>query len=100
MQFKVKRPRQPGNIKLREEIAVHVHGRQVRHRSGKNNRLPFLNMQPGDNVFLPGYTTDPAKEPNLRQINMSRYNEGNTRVWTVRSTAEAGVRGVRVFREA
>jgi hypothetical protein len=100
MQFKVKRPRQPGNIKLREEIAVHVHGRQVRHRSGKNNRLPFSGMQPGDNVFLDGYTTDPVKEPGLRQLNMSRYNAGNTRVWTVRSTAEAGVRGVRVFREA
>jgi hypothetical protein len=100
MQFNVKRPRQPGNIKLREEIAVHVHGRQVRHKSGKNNRLPFRNMQPGDNVFLPGYTTDLVKEPKLRKINMTPYNEGNTWVWTVRSTAEAGVRGVRVFREA
>lgn len=100
MQFKVKRPRQPGNIKLREEIAVHVHGRQVRYRSGKNNRLPFNGMQPGDNVFLAGYTTDPRKEPSLRRLNMSAYNDGNTRVWTVRSTAEAGVRGVRVFRTA
>jgi len=100
MQFKVKRPRQPGNIKLREEINVHVHGRQVRYRLGKNNRLPFNGMQPGDNVFLAGYTTDPAKEPGLRKISMSRYNQSNTRVWTVRSTAEAGVRGVRVFRTA
>ena len=100
MQFKVKRPRQPGNIKLRVEISGHVHGRQVRHRSGRNNRLPFHDMQPGDHVFLAGYTTDPKKEPGLRKINMSAYNEGNTRVWTVRSTAENGLRGVRVFRTA
>jgi hypothetical protein len=100
MQFKVKRPRQPGTIKLRREIAVSVHGRQVRHQRGRNNRLPFRSMQPGDNVFLPGYTTDPKKEPGLRRINMTPYNEGNTRVWTVRSTAENGLRGVRVFRIA
>ena len=100
MQFKVKRPRQPGNIKLRSDISVMVKGRQVRHRRGRNNRLPFLSMQPGDNVFLAGYTTDPKKEPGLRKINMTPYNENNTRVWTVRSTAENGQRGVRVFRVA
>jgi hypothetical protein len=100
MQFKVKRPRQPGTIKLRREISVMVHGRQVHHRQGCNNSMPFAGMQPGDNVFLPGYTTDQKKEPNLRRINMSAYNENNTRVWTVRSTAENGLRGVRVFRVA
>jgi hypothetical protein len=99
-QFNVKRPRQPGKINLRTNIEVRVHGRQVLYRVNKKNRLPFNSMQPGDNVFMPGYTTDPRKEPGLRQLNMTRYNENNTKVWTVRSTADNGVRGVRVFRVA
>jgi hypothetical protein len=100
MQFKVNSPKRAGEIRLRTELATRAYQRDVRYNPLRNNRLPFKTMLVGDSTFLPGYTTDQYKEPHLRKLSMHPYTENKTRVWTVRSTVERGVRGVRVFRVA
>jgi hypothetical protein len=100
MQFKVNSPKRAGEIKLRSNLARRAYRADVRYTPARNNRLPFKHMLVGDSTFLPGYTTDQRKEPDLRQVNMSVYTENKSVVWTVRSTVEQGVRGVRVFRVA
>lgn len=61
--------------------------------------ISFDSMVPGESVFLPGFTTNAAdRDPAVRRMSMSSYTKNNTRVWTVRSTVEKGVKGVRVYR--
>jgi hypothetical protein len=97
--FSVEKPRRPGPIKLRSALDDKTYGRQVSYTPGRNNRLPFRFMQPGDCVFMPGYTLGNYVD-GLRKLNMTAYTKDNTRVWTTRSTVVKGVRGVRIFRVA
>ena len=57
-------------------------------------------LEVGQSVFLEGYTANHRDEdPRLRYMRTQGYTRNNTRVLTVRSTEENGIKGVRVYCE-
>ena len=92
----------PGDIRLLVEVNACANLRA----NAKVKRNPWSlgrilgQLGVGDSVFLEGYTSnhrDP--DPKLKYMRTQGYTRNNTRVLTVRSTEENGIKGVRVYRE-
>lgn len=89
-----------GEIMLLREI--NARARRIWFQHPRRIEVDWASMQPGESVFLPGYTANVAdRDPAMRifgpRVGMSNANQ---KVWTVRSTVEDGVKGVRVHRVA
>lgn len=90
-----------GDIRLLREINRLANMKIQLHRPAQRLCDIFSSMTQGDTVFLEGYTTNPGDaDPRLKKISMGSYTRKNTRVWTIRSTEENGIKGVRVYRDA
>jgi hypothetical protein len=90
-----------GDIRLLRDINRSANVQIPLQRPARRHCDIFNSMLIGDTVFLEGYTTNPGDaDPRLKKISMGGYTRNNTRVWTIRSTEENGIKGVRVYREA
>lgn len=92
--------KRPGEIRLLEEVNARAN-RRVRLRRPANRLCDVLGgLEIGESVFLEGYTSNHRDaDPRLRYMRTQGYTRNNTRVLTVRSTEENGIKGVRVYRE-
>ena len=63
-----------------------------------NHRPPLIEMQPGDCLFLPGYSVH-DRFPGMKYLSLPTRINGKQPVWSVRTTQENGLRGVRVRRD-
>ena len=92
--------KRPGEIRLLEEVNASTN-RRMKPRRIQHRLCDVLRaLEVGDSVFLEGYTSnhrDP--DPQLKYMRTQGYTRNNTRVLTVRSTEENGIKGVRVYRE-
>ena len=91
----------PGDIRLLEDVNARANMR-VKLRRGPASLGQILGrLEVGDSVFLEGYTGNHNDtDPRLKYMRTQSYTRNNTRVLTVRSTEENGIKGVRVYREA
>ena len=89
--------RTPGEISLLSEINRLVKGAQPQ----RTQSLAYIyrSMRRGDSVFLPGYTSNP-NDHKLVRTSPAAYTRDKNWVWTVRSTVENGIKGLRVYRSA
>ena len=66
-------------------------------RPPKKNSIPWELLEPGDSLFLPGYST--RTTPNHKQLNMTLLNlRFPGRKFTSRRLSSGGVTGIRVWR--
>jgi hypothetical protein len=90
----------PGDIRLLEDVNARAN-RRVRLRRTPHRMCDVLReLEIGESVFLEGYTANHNDaDPRLKYMRTQGYTQNNTRVLTVRSTEENGIKGVRVYRE-
>lgn len=89
----------PGEIHLLRE--VNSNRRLCRFVFDEELRIPWDEMQVGDSLFIPGYTTNNRDtDPDLRKVPLPKQTPNNPRLWTCRAVAENGLKGVRVYRES
>jgi hypothetical protein len=68
-------------------------------RPAKENSIPWELLEPGDSLFLPGYST--RTTPGHKQLNMTLLNfRFPGRKFTSRRLSSGGVTGIRVWRIA
>jgi hypothetical protein len=89
--------RTAGEINLLSEINQLVKGSQP--RPTQSLAYIYRSMQRGDSVFLPGYTAN-SRDRKLIKTSPAAYTRDKNWVWTVRSTVERGIKGLRVYRAA
>ena len=66
-------------------------------RPAKENSIPWELLEPGDSLFLPGYSNRVI--PNHKQLNMTLLNlRFSDRKFTSRRLVSGGVAGIRVWR--
>jgi hypothetical protein len=90
----------PGDIRLLVDVNSKANMRVKLTRPKARLCDVFRNIQIGESVFLEGYTSnyvDP--DTRLKYLRTQGYSKNNSIVWTVRSTEENGIKGVRVYRE-
>lgn len=91
----------PGDIRLLEDVNAQANLRAKLRRSTMSLGRILGQLGVGDSVFLEGYTGNQRDaDPRLKYMRTQSYTRNNTRVLTVRSTEENGIKGVRVYREA
>lgn len=90
----------PGDIRLLEDVNSRANMRVRLKRNPQSLGQILGCLELGDSVFLEGYTANNNDaDPRLKYMRTQGYTRGNTRVLTVRSTEENGIKGVRVYRE-
>jgi hypothetical protein len=90
----------PGDIRLLVDVNGKANMRAKLNRPKLRVCDVLRGVQIGESVFLEGYTgnyNDP--DPRLKYLRTQGYSRNNSIVWTVRSTEENGIKGVRVYRE-
>lgn len=95
----VKRARS-GDIRLLVDVNGKANMRAKLKRPAQRLCDIFRPMNIGDSVFLEGYTSNyNDTDQRLKYLRTQGYSKNNSIVWTVRSTEENGIKGVRVYRE-
>jgi len=88
-----------GPIRLLEEVNSKVTRRETYQPAPGD--VPWYEMKNGESVFLPNCTGNPFDpDPTMKHISTSGYSKKHSIVWTVRSTEEDGVKGLRIWRAA